>query len=267
MSFIPQPAGSSMVFKPVRRNSTVRRPLPVPPPAIPPGVPSYPARSLYPRINGHINLSRSFKETAPCAKIIVEEAQKTDTTCPIGDRNFHGRSRARNITQTKTDEKPFLRSEAIRNRSEDACCNIHVTNSSTIILNHVDPSTINKQDLSLGNRHKRVKNRQPKRKLDVTKALQIFTKYEENIPKISAASVLFRSLRVPELYSSQKGVCAFDKYIHGCETNDGAKVLPISTTSIYEIQEICLWLSDDGDYATEQDFYSLIGIYFMIGTY
>ena len=267
MSFIPQPAGSTMVFKPVRRNSTVRRPLPVPPPAIPPGVPSYPARSLYPRINGHINLSRSFKETAPCAKIIVEEAQKNDTTCPIANRNFHERSRTRNITQTKTDDKLFIRSEVIRNKSDDACCNIHVTNSSTIILNHVDTSTLNKQGLSLENRHKRVKNRQPKRKLDVTKALQIFTKYEENIPKISAASVLFRSLRVPELYSSQKGVCDFDKYIHGCETNDGPKVLPISTTSIYEIQEICLWLSDDGDYATEQDFYSLIGIYFMIGTY
>ena len=101
MSFIPQPGGT-MVFKPVRRNSTVRRPLPVPPPAIPPGVPSYPSRSLYPRITGHINLSRSFKETAPCAKIIVEEAQKTDTTCPIGNRNFHERSKIRNITQTKT---------------------------------------------------------------------------------------------------------------------------------------------------------------------
>ena len=152
MSFIPQPAGSTMVFKPVRRNSTVRRPLPVPPPSIPPGVPSCPARSLYPRINGHINLSRSFKETAPCAKIIVEEAQNTDTTCPIGGRNFHGRSRARNNTQTKTDERPLLKSEAIRNRSEDACCNIHVTNSSTIILNHVDRNDLFKSVCSGGGR-------------------------------------------------------------------------------------------------------------------
>ena len=72
MSSIPPSGHQRMGFRPViRRNSTVKRPLPVPPP-VPPILPTYSTRPLlHPEINGRSGFAGNtgYSSSTPCAKI------------------------------------------------------------------------------------------------------------------------------------------------------------------------------------------------------
>ena len=256
------PPGQKMGFRPVRRNSTVKRPLPVPPP-VPPVIPSYAIRPpLHPEVNGMAGFHRNSNQPAsPCAKIYTGGNGKSKPSPPSSLPNYKFGAQKKIIsndslpncnTNSNLSLKPYDYSK------QKHLSGVNVTNTSVVVINCLDESKVNKtSSLVLNKAKKSVKIRN---KSQETKKIQVFTKYEEELPKLSAASFIFRSLRTAQR-SKPLRLCDFQQVYDtlGCDkTND--EDLTKSPPLIYETQEICLWLSDDGDNATEDVFSSSLGI-------
>ena len=264
MSSIQQ-SGHKVGFKPVRRNSTVRRPLPVPPPVLP-SIPSiYPSQTYhtasYPEISGISSFRPSYEQASPCAKIYTGGGQQKPS---LPDTTVNNKSnQQRNAINSKSlkdinDNKQYVKSKSTKHSTQEKYkSKVNVTNSSVVLLNTVDEVKVDTSQYFLQKQKK--KNNIRRNKLEETRVLQVFVKHEEEEPKLSAASFVFRYLRTTQR-SKPLRICDFTKVYtdHGCEKNDDQK-LPKPFPLIYETQEICLWLSDDGDYATEDVFYPLIG--------
>ena len=257
-----------MGFKPIRRNSTVKRPLPVPPP-VPPCIPSlYPPRvypsTSYPEFNGLSSFRPSYEQTSPCAKIYTGGGKhKSELPDSDGNEKSYQQWNAINskILNDINDNKQDIKSKSTRcskeNKNKSNVNNVNITNSSVLILNPFDEAKVDTSQYLVQKQRK--KNKSRRNKLEETRVLQVFVKHEEEEPKLSAASFVFRYLRTTQR-SKPLRICDFTKVYtdHGCEKNNDQE-LPKPFPLIYETQEICLWLSDDGDYATEDVFYPLIG--------
>ena len=260
MSSIPPSGHQKIGFRPViRRNSTVKRPLPVPPP-VPPILPSYNTRPLsHPDINGISSFNRnSSQSTSPCAKIYTGGNNKQKPILPT--TSIYDKSKSQNnLLATKSRDNGNKNNQCLETKpskysKEKSVPGVNVTNTSVVIINEskVDTKPLlvqNKSDISV----------KRKNKLSETKKLQVLTKYEEESPKLSAASFIFRSLKTSQR-SKPLRFCDFQQVYDtlDCDKSndqDLTKLPPL----IYETQEICLWLSDDGDYATEDVFSSSLG--------
>lgn len=264
MSSIQQ-SSHKIGFKPVRRNSTVRRPLPVPPPILP-SVPSiHPSqayhRASYQDINGLSSFRPSYEHASPCAKIYTGGGQQKPS---LPDTAVHNKSnQQRNAINSKSlkdinDNNQYIKSKSTKHLTQEKYkSKVNVTNSSVVLLNTVDEVKVDTNQYLLQKQKK--KNNIRRNKLEETRVLQVFTKHEEEQPKLSAASFVFRNLRTTQR-SKPVRICDFTKFYsdNGCEENDDQN-LPKSFPLTYETQEICLWLSDDGDYATEDLFYPSLG--------
>ena len=264
MSSIPPSGHQRMGFRPViRRNSTVKRPLPVPPP-VPPILPTYSTRPLlHPEINGRSGFGSNtgYSSSTPCAKIYTGGNGKPNPILPTLS-NHDKSSSQNNLIAKKSQENcnnnnSVLKSKPTEYSKQKSISGVNVTNTSVVIVNQLNESKIDSKPLSVQNKSKKSVKRS--NRLEETKKLQVFTKYEEELPKLSAASFIFRSLRTTQR-SKPLRLCDFQQVYDtlGCDkTNDQdlTKFPPL----IYETQEICLWLSDDGDYATEDVFSSSLG--------
>jgi hypothetical protein len=259
-------SGHKMGFKPVRRNSTVKRPLPVPPPLVPPNIPSlYPPRvypsASYQEFNSLSSFKPSYEQNSPCAKIYTG-GFKHKPALPNSDGNVKSYQQ-RNAINSKSlndinDNKQGVTSMSTRcSKKVKNKFNVNITNSSVLILNHFDEVKVDVCQHLVQKQRK--KNKTRRNKLEETRVLQVFVKHEEEEPKLSAASFVFRYLRTTQR-SKPLRICDFTKVYtdHGCDKIDDQE-LPKPFPLIYETQEICLWLSDDGDYATEDVFYPLLG--------
>ena len=260
------PPGQTMVFKPVRRNSTVKRPLPVVPPVAP-----FPVSRLTPLLHqdgcGIPRLNRNCEKAPPCAKITVDGIQDPQLTSHYGDRKSSQRSNAINSLQPSNANnlKPYNNSTSPRYSSEDNKCKVNVTNSSVVILNHFDESKINPSEYLSQKRKKFRKG--PRKKSEETRLLQVLTKYQEESPRLSAASIIFWKFRNSQASNYSK-FCDFGKSnanSQGCDEGIDPHFVQ-SSSSTYEIQELSLWLSDDGYYATENVFCSSLGIQYHYNT-
>ena len=261
MSSIPQTA-HKMAVKPVRRNSTIRRPLPVIPP-VPPLIPSYIARPLHPEFARRSSkVDRSYQQTSPCAKIIVEDKENSTFSSPSSNGE-PSQQRKGKILSNIRDSKSYLNCKPLKSIRQEIKSSVNVTNSSLVILNHFDEPKINTKEY-FAQKQKR-NNKKPRKKLEETKVLQVFTRYVEELPRSSAASNIFRKLRTLPVPSDHSKICDLEnvnRKNHGCE-KDGNPDIQKAPSSIYETQEFSLWLSDDGDHATEEFFFPSIGIVIM----
>ena len=263
MSSIPPPGHQKIGFRSViRRNSTVKRPLPVPPP-VPPTLPSYSNRPLlHPDINGISSSNRNPSQSiSPCAKIYTGGNSKPKeilpTTSKCSESRPSNKAIAKKFQDNSNNNNPCLETKPTDYSKEKSVSGVHVTNTSVVIINDLNESKIDARPLSVQNKSDKSVKRG--NKLEETKKLQVFTKYEEESPKLSAASFIFRSLKTAQR-SKPLRLCDFQQVYDtlGCDKSndqDLTKLPPL----IYETQEICLWLSDDGDYATEDVFSSSLG--------
>ena len=254
------PSGSKMVFKPVRRNSTVKRPLPVAPP-IPPFADPHPTPSSYQKKFGIPKARQDCEEASPCAKIATVDGKQKQSLTDISDNKKSKKSlNAINRLHSFEDTgiRPYWHAPIQKYSKQNHECKVNVTDSSVVILNHFDETKIN-TNASVLQKKKRFPN-PPRKKSEETRLLQLLTKYHEESPRLSAAYFIFWKLRSSQksnylkFYDQSKPIANNQ----GCD--DGVDlVYPETSSLIYEVQEISLWLSDDGDYATENAFCPSLG--------
>ena len=255
------PPSQKMGFKPVRRNSTVKRPLPVPPP-VPPVIPSYAIRpSLHPEVNGMAGCNRNSNQPAsPCAKIYTGGNGKSKPTLPSLENGKFGAQKnvisKNSLSNCNNNSNPNIK--PAKYSKEYPASGVNVTNTSVVVVNCLDKSNADKKSSLVENKSKKKVKRRNKR--EETKKIQVFTKYEEELPKLSAASFIFRSLQTAQRQKPLR-LCDFQQVYDtlGCDKTNDQDVTK-SPPLIYETQEMCLWLSDDGDNATEDVFSSSLGI-------
>ena len=261
------PSNSQMVFKPVRRNSTVRRPLPVVPP-IPPFADSHSTPSSYQNSFGRPKARQDCEKASPCAKIAIADGKQKQSLTDISD-NKNSKQSVNAISRLHSFEgtgiRPYWHAPIQKQSKQNHECKVNVTDSSVVILNYFDETKIN-ANASVLQKKKRLPN-PPRKKSEETRLLQLLIKYHEESPRLSAAYFIFWKLRISH---KSNYLNSYDKINsngnnQGCD--DGADlVYPEPSPLIYEVQEISLWLSDDGDYATENVFCPSLGRYYPHST-
>ena len=148
MSSIPPPGHQKIGFRPViRRNSTVKRPLPVPPP-VPPTLPSYSNRPLlHPDINGISSSNRNPSQSiSPCAKIYTggnsKQKEILPTTFKYSESKPSNKSIVKKSQENSNNNNPCLETKPTDYSKEKSVSGVHVTNTSVVIINDLNESKI-----------------------------------------------------------------------------------------------------------------------------